>query len=796
MPAASAHPRRRPASPTMTSSLLESFASLSLRKACTFHSPTLNKSDLWDPLVGAAPSSSRSMPPRSSTCPKDLEDLLIGAGERRALQFLARVDQAIERHSSLALGNLLHEPDALPNPAFVLDNTSLDEVTDDKESAHNDGLQNHDHASDSGLGSSISDPEEFTSVKLEDRDSGMMFACDAGADTHTSGTDLHSVPSKLRQATKHCLSEYAGDQIQKHIVKPILREQALKDFHSLVQSVPRRIERQQIATLRDLEKKLIFLAPDYSRSPAAYLQFCETAIHCLHATVDSVHESDQRAPTDRPYTNHYFLDLVEQIRRYASILAATREREAEGENPAKSDVAKDERLELHGGMTHNGRPAELVRRRKSGTLISLNTGEVIPPSPRSDAAMAPKRSMSAEVDDDGVRRSMARRKKGAPIQTYTCNHGACDRQFPRRCDLTKHMKTHERAWKCRKDHTCEYTTKGWPTEKERDRHENDKHNPDAVKYNCEFCDYFSTRPENTKAHQEKKHQWDYVRQKTIKGSKASKTRVKQPVKRAPKAQPSASSTPFSSVEQSPFASTHQSLSVSPQAMITPNSADQISPFDSPMMNVPTEFNPDFGSHFNFDFNDLSMSMPFGNELLAPMQTPSLIGDRRASHGSSTMDTTPAGDTSFEDAMIPPTPEGLNFANSLFNGYNFQQAPDATFLDTSSYNNVNATDSTSSAHAAVSPHFRLGNQEDPTLSVSQVYPLTEQDFCGNGAMDDDFQLYDHMTGSCNDPLFQDQTGFGSLGSQFNDQPSSSSNTESQTFGSYGQYFPELNNGHAQ
>lgn len=42
---------------------------------------------------------------------------------------------------------------------------------------------------------------------------------------------------------------------------PILDEAALKEFHPLVKSVPTRIGKKQIKTLRDLEKTLLFLAP-------------------------------------------------------------------------------------------------------------------------------------------------------------------------------------------------------------------------------------------------------------------------------------------------------------------------------------------------------------------------------------------------------------------------------------------------------------------------------------------------------------------------------------------------------
>lgn len=57
------------------------------------------------------------------------------------------------------------------------------------------------------------------------------------------------------------LSKYACQQIHKHIVKPILAEENLKEFHPLIKDVPGRIGKKEIKNLRDLEKTLIFLAP-------------------------------------------------------------------------------------------------------------------------------------------------------------------------------------------------------------------------------------------------------------------------------------------------------------------------------------------------------------------------------------------------------------------------------------------------------------------------------------------------------------------------------------------------------
>ena len=101
----------------------------------------------------------------------------------------------------------------------------------------------------------------------------------------------------------------------------------------------------------------VFGVQEYTRSPYKYLRFCERTIRVLHTTVTTLHESDQRAPADRPYTQGYFFDLVEQvrvrksdlcraiidlivqIRRYAQILAVTREKQAKGEELDEMDYS-------------------------------------------------------------------------------------------------------------------------------------------------------------------------------------------------------------------------------------------------------------------------------------------------------------------------------------------------------------------------------------------------------------------------------------------------------------------------
>lgn len=349
----------------MTPSLIDSFQSMSIRKGDTFHpTSSTGNNEFWDPLESRA--LSPPMPHRGSTCPKSLEDLLIGSGERRAAELLARVDKAVETQSKLALGHILTEPEVLPVPTFTVHDTTVQERAVRK-------VRTHSHGSDSGIGTSIASSEECIPAHSSTGEwdpAYLRLTLNCPADSHS--TDKRSLSGISTATETRGLSKYACEQIHKHIVKPILREEALKEFHPLIKNVPARIGKKEIKNLRDLEKTLIFLAPvsddsiripsecafthasfgvkDYSRSPSKYLRFCERTIRVLHTTVTTLHESDQRAPTDRPYTQGYFFELVEQvrlgksdllqtviidlivqIRRYATILAATREKQAKGE---------------------------------------------------------------------------------------------------------------------------------------------------------------------------------------------------------------------------------------------------------------------------------------------------------------------------------------------------------------------------------------------------------------------------------------------------------------------------------
>ena len=136
----------------------------------------------------------------------------------------------------------------------------------------------------------------------------------------------------------------------------------------------------------------------------------------------------------------------------------------------------------------------------------------------STGAVRVKRSASQEAEDEEeIMRSMARRKKNPTPEELApkrCREPGCTKEFKRPCDLTKHEKTHSRPWKCPVP-TCKYHEYGWPTEKEMDRHHNDKHSSNPAMYECLFkpCTYKSKRDSNRKQHMEKAHGWTYVRTK-------------------------------------------------------------------------------------------------------------------------------------------------------------------------------------------------------------------------------------------------------------------------------------------
>ncbi|KAI5290336.1 copper-binding transcription factor, partial [Ascosphaera aggregata] len=431
------------------------------------------------------------------------------------------------------------------------------------------------------------------------------ITCSGGGTTTPSATsdygsgsesDTYSSPTITKHANPP-LSAVACRKIESHILLPLLRRKEVTPFYPLIRSLPPRIQSGEITTLRDLEKTLFGLSVNFAISKAVgrnvYTAFANYTIQCLHAVVPALCERELRSDGERAYSGLYFLDLVEQVRQYAAIVGHARvQRVAAAVKSMEKQLAQggfepDDELVLVNGIADSGRPAELVRRKKDGSMYCLSTGKPYtsndtssqlrnsqaevrsrssvgrPPMDEASSqqlraarasiraskyrnskdaivtrpqnqgiaqskmamkmgkaselgtkrALDTRLSLSTDEPPNDVSRSMARRKKGeAPMDVKAlCRY--CNKRFRRPCDLTKHMKTHTRPYKC-PEPNCKYFTVGWPTEKERDRHVNDKHSKNPKLYHCEFgCGYQSKRESNCKQHMEKSHAYTYERTK-------------------------------------------------------------------------------------------------------------------------------------------------------------------------------------------------------------------------------------------------------------------------------------------
>jgi hypothetical protein len=555
---------------------------MSLRKGATFHSPTTPDREL--PYHFKVP----ALPRRSQTTLEDVVD----AHKRRVALTLGDIDRGLSAVNDRSPTTRQAFPDeADPVPQGFLDHTV---GTTDSYGSIMDGVLSKEPASigrrvlrprhnrrpsrysDSGLGSSIGSA------------SAKHGAEDAQASGEEGAKSIVTASAITRSAAAHSstleslprLSARASNRIHEHILKPLLAKSSLKDFHPIVKDCPRRIHGKEIVCLRDLEKTLIFMAPvsdlqdkdvvggvahwfsrlkERTKTAALYLDFCLTSIRCIQATVEFLSDREQTRPHDRPYTNGYFVDLVDQIKQYAQQVQAAKEKEAKGEElddmdpesyvhpPLSSELCRNfvtslplfihsshstspfiqhiltsthrsDEVKLHGGLTKNGRPAELVRVKKNGKTISIATGLPVETEEDDKTSLRFKRSLSEEAEEDeAILRSMARRKRSASaaeLAPKRCREPGCDKEFKRPCDLTKHEKTHSRPWKCPVE-SCKYHEYGWPTEKEMDRHHNDKHSAAPPLYECHFkpCPYRSKRESNCKQHMEKAHGWVYVRSK-------------------------------------------------------------------------------------------------------------------------------------------------------------------------------------------------------------------------------------------------------------------------------------------
>jgi hypothetical protein len=746
------HPRRRPLKAQDT----PSSHAMHLRKGNTFNAGRSLSPDLVDLA------NHQHTPRRSLTNSAHLEELVHDASVQRIADVLKAFDKRVAGHKQ-SPASILADREVLPLPSFLLDNTSMNSGPMDIDTKTPAVARTpHNHASDSGLGSSISGSKHgktkchpvLRTPQSNIHKGGQQSASSARGSISTSVTSTHSAITRSFSAIgaaeeKHTLGEYACRQIHDHIIKPILAEEELKDFHPLIKDVPRRIGEKNISNLRDLEKTLVFLAPvsgirylsesakahcilrgfkEFSATPTSYLRFCERSIQLLIATVDRLSEQDQRLPTDRPYTNNYFLDLIEQIRRYAAIMAATRQKEANNEDLDEMDYSpydltslarlktiltetSGEKITLRGGLSHNGRPVELVRE-KDGKVIPLAEG-----ADDIDTGFSSKRTLSDdETDDEGVKRSMARRRKSDKPGDVMHQCGCCEKEFKRPCDLTKHEKTHSRPWKCTEE-KCKYYEHGWPTEKERDRHVNDKHSAAPPQYKCMYspCTYASKRESNCKQHMEKAHGWEYVRSKSNGRKKAS----------------------AGNNDHSPLTPLTPFLATPGSAMTTP-----VTPFlASPSVPFISDFNYPYG------FNTPALS---AQGLQDEFRRDSITTDGSAftySSGHSPMEP-----SSFENAVTPEDTTinhndifnyGINNGNNINFTPAFQQPTPAMSTGYENFDNMTFPMNAASGGLHLSP----GAHPDVTLFSPQMN--IDEGFSEGGAFDrpmGDFTLFENAQAS--------------------------------------------------
>lgn len=510
-------------------------ATSTLLKGATFHSSSSPKSINLD---------EDCLPPRLTRSQSHLDDVANANRRRQALTTtLNDIDEALAKTSlsdSKSKKTTLPD-DFTPRGLFSLPvvDPAMAKAEQERRVLRPRSVRRHrHHASDSGLGSSLAS----TNDKCSAADAGTKKSAKTQTATRTATASNVSLTSAL--------SRRAVNRIHEHTLRPLLEKPTLKPFEPIVLDIPRRIRSKEIICLRDVEKTLIFMAPvsqlltgvgvwsdayrklrlkEKAKTAALYMDFCLTSIRCIQATVEYLTDNEQIRPGDRPYTNGYFIDLKEQIYEYGRQLA-TKEKGDLSDNmdidkyvprfvpldQSANPTLRGDEIRLFGGIAENGRPAELIRVKKDGTAISMATGK---PVDLNEAPIKFKRSLSEQLDDDEeIMRSMARRKKNATPEELApkkCREPGCNKEFKRPCDLTKHEKTHSRPWKCPFP-TCKYHQYGWPTEKEMDRHVNDKHSDAPAMHECLFkpCPYKSKRESNCKQHMEKAHGWTYVRTKS------------------------------------------------------------------------------------------------------------------------------------------------------------------------------------------------------------------------------------------------------------------------------------------
>ena len=534
-----------------------------------------------------------------------------------------------------------------------------------------------------------------------------------------------SIAPHLRTSRQPRLSRPARQHIADYIIDPILREEKFKSFHPLVTSLGAK-NNKTVRCLRDIEQSLIF-QPLVSRllqilssmqdthdlqtlavSGHLFRLFGEFSIQLVVDTYHHLSEHEQRRASDRPYSNGYFLDLVQQVGQLAAHIGRSRTHNQEQENADEDAVySPDDEVTIEGGLADTGTMAELVRW-KDGQGTSLRTGLPYEPKP------AIKREHTSEDLDEDVARSMARRKKGVEpeIIEMPCSHPDCDKVFTRKCDLSKHEKTHSRPFKCTHK-GCKYVEQGLPTEKELERHMHDKHDPNPKFYACEFCEFKTKRESNCKQHMEKKHGWTYHKTKGAGRSKHD----------TPTATPKTPSMGYSPSEPSP-ASSHQWDDVTSVAGSTYTSVN-VTPYEQPAMAFPGDQVAQSTTFPLFPTPTPQPDFSYPTQLYGSMQPPTVTPYRR--YGSASNDTT----ATVHALHTPVTPtysiisneeqpmQDLMITMDYQNGYN--NTNPSGLHTPNSYANPHSRQSSMHESPSYARTHAQAFQTDPTLFNTAVDP---------------------------------------------------------------------------
>ena len=313
----------------------------------------------------------------------------------------------------------------------------------------------------------------------------------------------------------------------------------------------------------------------------------------------------------------------------------------------------------------------------------------------------------------------------------------------------KHEKTHSRPWKC-SEVDCKYHEYGWPTEKERDRHVNDKHSAAPSMFKCQFypCPYESKRESNCKQHMEKAHGWVYVRSKnngrTPKGPQPGRTPPTPQI-----------STPGSAVFNVPTPDFSDAQPVFETSEHQPMNAVQAPMTGEPSTSFPAEhvtsFNDTFGPiDTHFSWNDASTDY----------NSASVTNYTSSSHR-------PSWDSTMNNFTVPPNLEneslfGTNFDWSNMNhdlaSLNIQLITPATSIEQRPLGAFSRNNSISLEQSPTSnnqpPSLSTGAQADAMLyspysmqetenSSDEGYGEFTQDLVARPVRD--FNLFDSNTG---------------------------------------------------